>query len=242
MSKLSNMLINEQFKTVLFDVDGTLFDTLPSLSAANNLVLKQAGLLEVATPLLRPALNEGLRAMFRKSIDLQMVPVDDELVMVLEKEFLQQYMQDWLAAATVYPHLHEALAALKKLGLKLGICTNRDRASTEYLLAQSRIAEFFELIVGLGDAPHALAEYDSNGSALHESEPEFALHQGLPKTDVLTQERLIEAEVGDHFSARLGVKAFRHQKVDWISGHPCCQKNCCRYDPKSQQHAAEPCT
>ena len=154
MSKLSNMLINEQFKTVLFDVDGTLFDTLPSLSAANNLVLKQAGLLEVATPLLRPALNEGLRAMFHKSIDLQMVPVDDELVMVLEKEFLQQYMQDWLAAATVYPHLHEALAALKKLGLKLGICTNRDRASTEYLLAQSRIAEFFELIVGLGDAPH----------------------------------------------------------------------------------------
>ena len=154
MSKLSNMLINEQFKTVLFDVDGTLFDTLPSLSAANNLVLKQAGLLEVATPLLRPALNEGLRAMFRKSIDLQMVPVDDELVMVLEKEFLQQYMQDWLAAATVYPHLHEALAALKKLGLKLGICTNRDRASTEYLLAQSRVAEFFELIVGLGDAPH----------------------------------------------------------------------------------------
>ena len=154
MSKLSTMLINEQFKTVLFDVDGTLFDTLPSLSAANNLVLKQAGLLEVATPLLRPALNEGLRAMFRKSIDLQMVPVDDELVMVLENEFLQQYMQDWLAAATVYPHLHEALAALKKLGLKLGICTNRDRASTEYLLAQSRIAEFFELIVGLGDAPH----------------------------------------------------------------------------------------
>lgn len=154
MSKLTDMLINEQFKTVLFDVDGTLFDTLPSLSAANNLVLKQAGLLEVATPLLRPALNEGLRAMFRKSIDLQMAPVDDELVMVLEKEFLQQYMQDWLAAATVYPHLHEALAALKKLGLKLGICTNRDRASTEYLLAQSRIAEFFELIVGLGDAPH----------------------------------------------------------------------------------------
>lgn len=154
MSKLSNMLINEQFKTVLFDVDGTLFDTLPSLSAANNLVLKQAGLLEVATPLLRPALNEGLRAMFRKSIDLQMVPVDDELVMVLEKEFLQQYMQDWLAAATLYPHLPDALSMLKQLGLKLGICTNRDRASTEYLLAQSRIAEFFELIVGLGDAPH----------------------------------------------------------------------------------------
>ena len=154
MSKLSNMLINEQFKTVLFDVDGTLFDTLPSLSAANNLVLKQAGLLEVATPLLRPALNEGLRAMFRKSIDLQMAPVDAELATALENEFLQQYMQHWLAAATLYPHLPDALSTLQQLGLKLGICTNRDRASTEYLLAQSRVAEFFELIVGLGDAPH----------------------------------------------------------------------------------------
>ena len=154
MGKLPNMFINDQFKTVLFDVDGTLFDTLPSLAAANNLVLKQAGLREVSTPLLRAALNEGLRAMFRKSIALQMVPVDTELATALENEFLQQYMQDWLAAATLYPHLPDALSMLKQLGLKLGICTNRDRASTEYLLAQSRVAEFFELIVGLGDAPH----------------------------------------------------------------------------------------
>ena len=148
------MFINDQLKTVLFDVDGTLFDTLPSLAAVNNLVLKQAGLREVSTPLLRAALNEGLRAMFRKSIALQMAPVDDELASTLENEFLKQYMQDWLAAATLYPHLHETLSTLKSLGLKLGICTNRDRASTEYLLAQSRVAEFFELIVGLGDAPH----------------------------------------------------------------------------------------
>ena len=154
MGKLPIMFINDQFKTVLFDVDGTLFDTLPSLAAANNLVLKQAGLREVSTPLLRAALNEGLRAMFRKSIALQMVPVDTELATALENEFLQQYMQDWLAAATLYPHLPDALSTLKQLGLKLGICTNRDRASTEYLLAQSRVAEFFELIVGLGDAPH----------------------------------------------------------------------------------------
>lgn len=154
MSKLSNMFTNDQLKTVLFDVDGTLFDTLPSLAAANNLVLKQAGLREVSTPLLRAALNEGLRAMFRKSIALQMAPVDAELATALENEFLQQYMQHWLAAATLYPHLPDALSTLQQLGLKLGICTNRDRASTEYLLAQSRVAEFFELIVGLGDAPY----------------------------------------------------------------------------------------
>ena len=153
MSKLSNMFTNDQLKTVLFDVDGTLFDTLPSLSAANNSVLKQAGLREISTSLLRPALNEGLRAMFRKSIALQTAPVDDELALRLENEFLQQYMQDWLASATLYPHLHETLSTLKSLGLKLGICTNRDRASTEYLLAQSRVAEFFDLIVGLDDAP-----------------------------------------------------------------------------------------
>lgn len=149
-----NMLINEQFKTVLFDVDGTLFDTLPSLSAVNNLVLKQAGLREVAAPLLRPALNEGLKAMFRKSIALQIAPVDAEMALALETEFLQQYMQHGLATATLYPHLRDALSTLQHLGLKLGICTNRDRASTEYLLAQFRIEEFFELIVGLGDAPH----------------------------------------------------------------------------------------
>ncbi len=148
------MNINGHLRAVIFDVDGTLFDTLPSLSAAANSVLVQAGLCEVSTPLLRTALNEGLRAMFRRSIALQTSPVEPGLATQLETEYLDQYLQRWLPAAPLYAHLHEALSALKTLGLKLGICTNRDRASTEVLLTQAGISGAFDVIVGIGDAPH----------------------------------------------------------------------------------------
>ena len=70
------MNTNAQLKAVIFDVDGTLFDTLPSLSAAANDVLAQAGRHEVSMSLLRSALNEGLRPMFRQAIALQSAPVD----------------------------------------------------------------------------------------------------------------------------------------------------------------------
>ena len=144
---------NAQFRAIIFDVDGTLFDTLPSLAAAANSVLVQAGFHEVATPLLRAALNEGLRAMFRQSIALQASPVEPGLARQLEEEYMDQYMQRWLPAAPLFDHVHEALLALKALDMKLGICTNRDRASTDVLLMQAGIAGLFDIVVGMGDAP-----------------------------------------------------------------------------------------
>lgn len=147
------MNTNGHFRAVIFDVDGTLFDTLPSLSAAANSVLVQAGLDEVSTPLLRTALNEGLRPLFRKSIVLQTFPVAPEMAARLENEFLDQYMKRWLATAPLYADLRHALSTLCMLDVKLGICTNRDRASTEVLLAHAGLTGVFDVIVGMGDAP-----------------------------------------------------------------------------------------
>ena len=143
----------DHIRSVIFDVDGTMFDTLPSLSAAANNVLVHAGLHEVPMPLLRLALNEGLRPMFRKAIALQSAPVDAETATQLENEYMTQYMRHWLSTAPLFAGVSDALAALKSQGLKLGVCTNRDRASTDILLASASIAGSFDAIVSLGDAP-----------------------------------------------------------------------------------------
>lgn len=148
------MNINGHLRAVIFDVDGTLFDTLPSLSAAANSVLVRAGLNEIPTPLLRTSLNEGLRSLFRKALALQATPVNPELADQLENEYLKQYMTLGLMTAPLYSHVRDALTTLCTLDVKLGICTNRDRASTEALLAGAQLTRVFDIIVGMGDAPH----------------------------------------------------------------------------------------
>jgi len=148
-----HMNTSDQFKAVIFDVDGTLFDTLPSLSAAANDVLARAGMREVSMSLLRSALNEGLRPMFRQAIALQPAPVDAVAASQLEIEYMAHYGRRWLSTAPLFAGVKDALAALKSQGLKLGVCTNRDRASTEALLASAAIADSFDAIVSLGDTP-----------------------------------------------------------------------------------------
>ena len=157
-------------------MDGTLFDTLPSLSAAANDVLLQAGLHEVSMPILRPALNQGLRPLFQKSIDVQVTPVDPRWASELETQYFEHYMQKWLATAPLYAHVQQTLSDLKSRGVKLGICTNRDRTSTEVLLTKAGIPNIFDVIVGLGDAPRPkpaadplLLALDRLGIAAHEA-------------------------------------------------------------------------
>ena len=147
------MNANPRFRAVIFDVDGTMFDTLPSLAAAANSVLMNDGLSEIRTDHLRPALNEGLRPMFRKAIALQPKAVDQARAAELETQYLAQYLQRWLLTAPLYAHVQDALSAFDMLGVKLGVCTNRDRASTDLLLKHAGIANLFDTVVGMGDAP-----------------------------------------------------------------------------------------
>lgn len=149
------MNIYDHFRAVVFDVDGTLFDTLPSLAAAANAVLENAGLRPVAMPLLRPALSEGLLPMFRQAIALQTETIPDETAARLERDYLALYMQGGLASARPFPGAAAALQVFAAQGLRLGICTNRDRASTDALLAAAAFPVDFEVIVGMGDAPRA---------------------------------------------------------------------------------------
>jgi phosphoglycolate phosphatase len=91
---------------------------------------------------------------FRRQLPCNRYPCPPEIATRLESEYLDLYMKRWLSAAPLYAHLPDALATLRTLGLTLGICTNRDRASTEVLLAQAGITGVFDVIVGMGDAPH----------------------------------------------------------------------------------------
>jgi phosphoglycolate phosphatase len=142
------MNMNNSFCAAVFDVDGTLFDTLPALAATANQVLMRAGLTAIAPAMLRPALSEGLVPMFRQALAHQGRLISSETAARLEHEFLRLYTQ---AKAQPFDGVSTMLETLAAQGIRLAICTNRDRASTDALLAAAGFAVDFEIIVGMGD-------------------------------------------------------------------------------------------
>jgi phosphoglycolate phosphatase len=147
------MIPRSTLRAVILDADGTMFDTLPSLSAAAADVLREAGLLGVPAALLRSALNRGLRQFIRRALVLQPAPVDADEWLRIEQRFLEHYADHRLIDATPYPGLHDALSTLKAHGVRLGVCTNRDRTSTQRLLDLASVASLIDVVIGLGDAP-----------------------------------------------------------------------------------------
>ena len=147
------MVARSTLRAVVLDADGTMFDTLPSLTAAAAEVLREAGMFSVPAALLRSALNRGLRQFIRRALVLQPAPVDADEWLPIEQRFLEHYADHWLIDATPYPGLHDALSTLKAHGVRLGVCTNRDRASTRRLLDLASVAGLIDVVIGLGDAP-----------------------------------------------------------------------------------------
>lgn len=147
------MNMGNHIRAVVFDVDGTLLDTLPSLVLAANEVLRNAGLREVPLELMRPALSAGLGPMFRQALALQRAPLVPERAALLEEEFHAIYVRRWLRQARLFSGVSALLSALRGRGIPLGICTNRDRVTTAALLSNAGIDLCFDAIVGLGDAP-----------------------------------------------------------------------------------------
>lgn len=161
------MNTNDHFRAIIFDLDGTLFDTLPSLVAAAHRVLAPAGTDRAPIAPLRVALSEGLMPMFRAAVTLLSRPRDATDAAALADTCMRHYLDAELRSATLYAGVPDMLDALRARGVRLAVCTNRDRESSEVLLAEAGIAAYFECLVGLGDAPRPKPAADPLLHALH---------------------------------------------------------------------------
>jgi phosphoglycolate phosphatase len=133
-----------RFPIVLFDLNGTLVDTLSDLTAALNDTLAQLGrpLLEEAQA--RAWSGEGLRGLLRAALlATGPAPTDLEINEWLH-DFRARYAAHLGERARVYPGVVETLKALAQAGVQMAIVTNKPEAPSLGLLAQMEIAEYFE--------------------------------------------------------------------------------------------------
>ncbi len=136
-----------RFKTVVFDLDGTLADTAPDLTAALNHALGEMGRPPVPADDVRHMVGHGARALLHKGLSAT-GEVSETLVERGFPIFLAHYEAHIADLTRPFPGVERALATLEAEGVALAICTNKLEALTRRFLAEIGWEGRFAAIVG----------------------------------------------------------------------------------------------
>lgn len=132
--------------TRVFDLDGTLVDTLDDLTLALNEGLSDLGLSPVDESLVRRSLHEGLEGSVAAALAVQHAPA--LLGDMLLRRYRLHYDAMLIRHARVYPGVHELLEQVCRRGQPPAVCTNKPQAQAQRLLRALGLAPYFAVVVG----------------------------------------------------------------------------------------------
>ena len=133
---------------LVFDLDGTLIDSVLDIAEAANHALGVSGYPARSVAEIRGYVGDGARVLLARAAEL---PVDDAELDPLLERFLDYYTAHPIAHTELLPCVRETLGALPPLPLAL--CTNKPRRTTDVVLAGLELANCFRVIVAGGDLP-----------------------------------------------------------------------------------------
>ena len=119
------------FRSVLFDLDGTLADTAPDLANALNKVLMENARAPLPLQTVRCQVSNGASALIKLGFNIEPDHADFE---PLRLRLLEFYSQAIAAETRLFDGMHEVLNGLEALNIRWGVVTNKPSRFTDPLL------------------------------------------------------------------------------------------------------------
>lgn len=135
------------FKIVGFDLDGTLLDTSPDLTAAVNHALKAAGRAPLTLTQVKPMIGGGAKAMLEKTLAAT-GGCDPAEFKQLYTHLLDYYGAHIADGTQPFPGMIDALDALAARGVTLAVVTNKFESFAVDLLGKLGLRDRFACVIG----------------------------------------------------------------------------------------------
>lgn len=200
------------YDTVIFDLDGTLLDTLEDLADSVNYALRRHGLPERSVKEVRHFLGNGIRYLMRSSVG---EGVSDEAFEPVFQSFRTHYVAHCLDTTRPYPGIMALLEELHRRGVKMAIVSNKlDPAVKE--LNERFFSQYITSAVGESATVRRKPNPDAVLTALRElgSTSDRALYVGDSEVDLATAQNA-------GLSCVLVLWGFRDESfLHALKGHP----------------------
>lgn len=143
------------YAAILFDLDGTLVDSLPALVRSINAILREDGRRDLSHAEVRAMVGDGIKVLVARAYAATGDAADsDERLRALTARFAAHYEADPTAGCALFPHTAEVLAGLAGMGYRLGVVTNKPYTPAISLLRDFTLLPLLDIVVGGDTTPH----------------------------------------------------------------------------------------
>lgn len=132
------------YRAAVFDLDGTLLNTLADLADSGNELLASYGMAPHPEPAFRYFVGNGSRKLMERILPGKSPEQIDEAL----ARYKAIYEKHLTAKTTPYAGIAETLSALKARGVRMAVCTNKHISAAEALIRKYFPADTFDTFEG----------------------------------------------------------------------------------------------
>jgi phosphoglycolate phosphatase len=137
----------DQIKAVLFDLDGTLLNTLADIGNAVNRILVDRGFPTHPVSKYRSFIGDGWERLVKRALP-ESASTPDRVKACVQESMLE-YEKTWDATTTPYAGIPELLDYLTREGIRMAVLSNKPHVFTRQYVDKLLAAWTFEKVIGV---------------------------------------------------------------------------------------------
>lgn len=135
-------------KAWIFDLDGTLLDTLPDIAGSSNATLEHFGYPRLSQRVIRSYIGDGSRELIARAMRHDGRVVSDQDIDNALKFYLDYYRQHLIVDSVLYPNVKKVLKKAQEAGIILAVLTNKPETHARHLLSHFALDSYFQMVIG----------------------------------------------------------------------------------------------